>query len=350
MSISFKVFLESARGNFKREELSVAQAVTLIQQNSKGWLAYVKRTGQCPLFRGDNNSTHLSISLGDSNDFIRTAANTNNWYALWIDNSPKWKDFPRRLNSYICTTSIITAGGYGSTFIVIPFDTANIGMVPSDDMWGGFSKALPPAVGEISDVATLQSSISSASLYLGVDISESDITELRRDLSAISVDAISSVTNKIQKEFSKWYLNKKIPYSFDEVFTPTFVQASYDRLYRLTKENAEFNKEIASILGNSNRSLSMVHSLYQSAEHLKNLMTAFNVKNAAQLYDAIFDPDINGFTHLSASKLPSFNIDSDSNVECWVQGKCIFVNVDDNNSDFLEQVSKLIKRDISIYG
>lgn len=73
---------------------------------------------------------------------LRKSANTRNYYTLWINNHPSWKNYPKR--------EIICAGGSGkrafhhgssgSNYIVLPFDDAKIGICPSDDIWYSFSK------------------------------------------------------------------------------------------------------------------------------------------------------------------------------------------------------------------
>jgi len=62
----------------------------------------------------------------------RVSRNTTNHYTLIIDNSPKWKRYPKRSKSIICTTR-------GKAFYVFPEDKSRIGVCPSYDFWPSFT-------------------------------------------------------------------------------------------------------------------------------------------------------------------------------------------------------------------
>lgn len=70
----------------------------------------------------------------------RRSANTRNYYTTLFDNLESWKGYPKRSRSLICTTSSHIASGYGSVFLVIPFDGARFGVCPRNDIWSSFSK------------------------------------------------------------------------------------------------------------------------------------------------------------------------------------------------------------------
>ena len=72
-------------------------------------------------------------------DFVRTSANTKNYYTLIIDNDPAWKGYPKRSQSLICTTENTTARGYGKIYMIFPFDGAKIGKIDSPDFWEAFN-------------------------------------------------------------------------------------------------------------------------------------------------------------------------------------------------------------------
>lgn len=69
----------------------------------------------------------------------RKSANTYNYYTLFMDNHPLWKSYPKRSESFICTTDMNKADIYGSRFAVFPVDGSNIGVCPSRDLWDSFS-------------------------------------------------------------------------------------------------------------------------------------------------------------------------------------------------------------------
>jgi len=97
----------------------------------------------------DGTRIYRGVASESSNNFLyinpkkhkpRRSKNTSNYYTLINDNSPAWKQYPKRSESIICTTNFSYAGNYGSkTFVVFPYDGAKIGECPDDDYWGSFS-------------------------------------------------------------------------------------------------------------------------------------------------------------------------------------------------------------------
>ena len=66
----------------------------------------------------------------------RKSANTSNYYTvLFSDILPSWKKFPRRDESWICTTSFNEAVGYGKVYGVFPLGDPLLGICPKQDMW-----------------------------------------------------------------------------------------------------------------------------------------------------------------------------------------------------------------------
>jgi hypothetical protein len=105
----------------------------------------------CKQYNWDGQELYRGLSGNDSDYGIldpskhdRKSATTENYYTMWIDNSKKWKSYPKRSKSLICTTDLTTAEGYGDAHLVIPFDGANIGICPEDDLWYSFKTILHP--------------------------------------------------------------------------------------------------------------------------------------------------------------------------------------------------------------
>jgi hypothetical protein len=62
----------------------------------------------------------------------RISRNTSNHYTLIVDNSPKWKRYPPRSQSIICSTR-------SGMFYVFPENKSRIGVCPSYDFWPSFT-------------------------------------------------------------------------------------------------------------------------------------------------------------------------------------------------------------------
>lgn len=97
-------------------------------------LNYLDTNYPTKIYRGMNNTN--GIIFGDGNLLNRKSSNTANYYTLLFDYLPSWKKFPKRSKSFICSTSLQYAEGYGEAqFIVIPLENQKIGVCPADDIW-----------------------------------------------------------------------------------------------------------------------------------------------------------------------------------------------------------------------
>ncbi len=131
----FKQFLLETR---TRKAVTEADAANWIAKNApKYWDALMHESTQ-PIYRGES---------GFDNDFILTNSGTGrksltgpNFVTLLVDSSDEWKDYPKRGESFICSTSLGYAGKFGpSIYLMIPTDTAMIAIAPKDDFWYSFS-------------------------------------------------------------------------------------------------------------------------------------------------------------------------------------------------------------------
>lgn len=96
------------------------------------------------IFRGMRNSGE--IVFGDGNKLNRSSANTQNYYTLFMDNDPKWQDYPKRSKSFICSMNSTTANGYGTLYVVVPLENQPIGVCPKEDFWFSFKEFKPNAL------------------------------------------------------------------------------------------------------------------------------------------------------------------------------------------------------------
>lgn len=66
-----------------------------------------------------------------------------NYYNQLLSHLPSWEGWPKRNKSLICTTDNTKARQYNdSVYVVYPFNEANIGVCPKDDIWYSFNKGL----------------------------------------------------------------------------------------------------------------------------------------------------------------------------------------------------------------
>jgi hypothetical protein len=91
------------------------------------------------MWRGEKQQDSIlgkdGIAVIDTTKSERKSKDTSNWYTLIIDNHPKYKNYPKRSKSLICTNNIETADEFGTPMAIIPFNDAKIGVVNAPDIW-----------------------------------------------------------------------------------------------------------------------------------------------------------------------------------------------------------------------
>jgi hypothetical protein len=119
----------------RSKEIKEDEVIDLIKKNCKQALNKYKKG--IVIYRGvemDVSYTFVDPKSGKP----RRSANTSNYYTLINDNSPLWKQYPKRSESLICTTNKFTPEGYGTSYIVLPYDNAKIGVCSESDYWDSF--------------------------------------------------------------------------------------------------------------------------------------------------------------------------------------------------------------------
>ena len=100
--------------------------------------SYIKQWIKNPIYRGQGGSNPL-LYFDSSMSDKRKSKNTYNFYTVVIDEDPRWKDFPKRSKSMICTTDRGMANMFGTVYYVIPLELdKNIGVCPDEDIWWSF--------------------------------------------------------------------------------------------------------------------------------------------------------------------------------------------------------------------
>lgn len=132
------------------------------------------------IYRGFKSMEGSHVVMDSSTMRGRQSKNAdNNAYTLLIDNLPAWHDYPKRSQSYICSTSLGKAVGYGNdVYVLIPHDDVKIGWCPERDVWfsfnvirqvfkeddmNGFNLELEQAVSMALDLSPKKSSLPNAS-------------------------------------------------------------------------------------------------------------------------------------------------------------------------------------------
>jgi hypothetical protein len=83
----------------------------------------------------------------------RVSANTENYYTLIVDHDEAWSAYPPRSASIISSSQLHTAGGYGTSYVVLPEGDPQIGICSRSDYWVSFPRV--QALNKHSDLSDL---------------------------------------------------------------------------------------------------------------------------------------------------------------------------------------------------
>ena len=229
------------------------------------------------LFRGVRDATAPYVYI-DPTKSTRRSANTRS-YTMWlIEDSDKWKDYPQRSKSIICSTTdkyaSIYSGRYdeggGKLYHVIPYDTAKIGMANTVDFFQSFKTSGLDSVPDLN--------------YLIQNML--DFNQDTRNVIPDSPDAffkrLSTVSHALQN---------------DPTLRSRFIAAHITDL-----DKWSFSHELQATL-------------------VKSILEGYSFMDILQ---NILDPDVNGFELYT---MDNFRYDEDINKEVWTDGPALMVDV-----------------------
>ena len=326
-------------GDFKRQELTPEQFVQMIKTRASGWLDYVKKNNSIPIWRGDSNHKGM-LSFGDSNHFTRSSANTANWYALWIDNSRKWSDFPKRTKAYICTNSYGVAEAYTSVHVVIPLNTAHIGVVPASDMWFGFKNQIAKFVGHTNpNVSVFQDAVHDCAKLIDRSIDSLDVGTMYSDLNHISLEAMEKVVDKVEAA-----LDSIKPGLFNKIYQSD----SYLTFSRAVKEAPQEAADAVRAVwtGGGFNPLVDFWGVYHSTRTMVHAMREYKLATLANVFDMVFEPV--GFKQFKGNNLSEVPQSSGQEREIWIQGPCLFIRAHSSDNDILYNLASLMDEQFDI--
>ena len=261
--ITFKQFL--AEGTFYPIETAEPEEfIRWCETRAAGFLAVAVK-GRNLIYRGMEERAEAGIA--NTNDFNRVSQNTHNYYTVWIDNNPNWRDYPKRAKSYIATTHMETANSFGATSILIPADNCQIGICSSVDLWVSFD--LDKVFKHSDDMDWF------------MDVTYNSLRALAADVPKMARSSYSELVKGLKQ------------------VTPAMIEAYLDK--------PELERQIAD-------------DLY------RQILPAIEKLGATSFYDVwvrLMNPNSNGFKHTTAA---AFKAPIDR--EVWIQGEVGVVPVD----------------------
>ncbi len=179
-----------------------------------------------PIFRGTHNC--FDYSYVNPKLYNRRSANTSNYYTLFMDNSELWKEYPKRSQSLVCTTSFNRADFTSNVYILIPLDKqTKFGICKKSDLWNSFTYLLSKVkTSNIFDMDDFNSKFSS------LNISDKSYEEMIKDLSKIDNDTLVDKFKLIDSKI----------FDLNDLLDPIkneFELKEYSNLKSITNQNRE---------------------------------------------------------------------------------------------------------------
>jgi len=133
--VRFKQFLEARINSYEHEPQDGGQLLDTLRTHCMKSL----RTAQAGnmIYRGSRSA--LKSGVYDPGLGLRKSQNTTNYYTVFLDTNPRNRGFPKRSQSFICSTRKGKAKQYvekGTLLNIFPYDQTKIGVCDDDDIWG----------------------------------------------------------------------------------------------------------------------------------------------------------------------------------------------------------------------
>ena len=261
--ISFKQFLSEKSSDeanlYVAPRMDAQEVIDWCEKNAPKFLANVK-SRKIRIYRG----AELQLGVIDTNKFNRRSANTVNYYTLWLDNSAKWKEYPKRSKSLICANALHVAESFGDTHWVIPKDINLVGECSSDDFWNSFKFE------------------EELDLPITADFGPDDIMDFTDSL-----------------------------FHQSKIYEPAVEKEYPSLLDALKKCDIEVLKDYEKNIKVSKWYRDIMRAILDN-EH--------DFKNMAEVFDFLFDPTKNDFKVTTAGMLATSTIK-----EFWIQGQCALI-------------------------
>jgi hypothetical protein len=283
--ISFKQFIsendEEDSRDYVPQRVTSDDLIEWCEANCPRYLENLSNSANPRIDRGTVGVGSKRFAKIDTNKFNRVSANTLNFYTLWMDNHPDWSAYPKRSKSLICSTSIETAGGYGTgAYLVFPADKNKIGVCSANDLWFSFVQMFKALDNESEAMNTINSLVENIFKSLGIERQQIKQAERSYDEREKQCTADKIATAVYAGEVSAYYMHY------------------YREPVKLMKNNG-------------------YDSLYD-------------------VWEANMDPRKNGFSTRTAGDFEDVSDDA----EVWVQGECYLMDNDILSAPFTLRTSE----------
>lgn len=133
---------------------SMLEAIDFIKINCSEIVQRYKKNRK-RIYRGIPTASYNDFFFFGNTDISkRKSRNTENYYTLIMDNSPIMKEFPKRSESFICSSDASYASNFGKLTIAFPVNGTKIGICPTSDLWDTSQKKYDKSFANINELIT----------------------------------------------------------------------------------------------------------------------------------------------------------------------------------------------------
>lgn len=217
-------FRKLFEGDFPLKEgrsqgLSFDKTYRLFLENCTEYRAFLTQ-----IFRGVNGfNSNYGVVKPKQAAKRRQSAHTKNYYTLIIDNSEYWSEYPDRGESIVCTTDPKMAGNYGTLYLVIPYDGANLGVAPKVDIWQSFDQHLEHFNNMLEEI------IFEAYKYWDKSFSEKDIPQKDYQKFKNYILKVDRTLKNLEKDYQGYSQLRYEKHTKD--FVTRYLEMDFDNLY-----------------------------------------------------------------------------------------------------------------------
>lgn len=218
------------------------------------------------------------ITIIDPKKYTRKSRSNKNYYTYIMEHSERWKDYPKRSKSLIC--SLTSPLWVYELYRVIPFDGAKFGVCSKHDIWysfNSFQHNILPFLSNLNDLNTF---------YFDSDLTDESYDSFKK--------RIDEIGEKIKSEKSF-----KDDIEQEKIITRKLMNTGNQHLF------VDFFKEIKEYYDNG--------------------------KTIHDYFDDVLDPIENDFKLLDYKEVVNIGEKLDSRLELgreiWTDSKCILVSV-----------------------
>lgn len=333
----FKSFL--LESNSSRKPIDIDSALVFLKDSCGDYLHACSNAQDLLIFRGERHSIS-PFEIVDTTKFIRGSANTESWYNMWIDNSDKWKkhDFPKRLSSLVCSS--IFSDDYGNAKLIFPTDSCRVGVCPQADIWISFN--FDDFDNIVSSIDQFQNIIFKTWAFVNDKFHSKDtLPDIKHSLRSYDTKDLSYLKTMARTYYAdlKHHLTNC---TFERIVQIVMWHYGAEDVVKKTKQlDADSMKEISGFLNSTKAALVITGSsgsyFPRELSRLIKTMNDLKLKNLAQVFDHVLDPEKTGFESLSPAEITAFGGER----EIWVGGKCLVIEPGEIKND--EDQVKLIK-------